>query len=216
MKRTKNLILSLLMALPALLSAQQTISIGDILCTDGSTVGINEYANSGKTALGVVFYVDETGEHGWATSLDIQERDTHWVDPNHYDEGYDIPELHNCEFSGDAMQDFDGYSNTAIIRNAHGADWYPAAWCVDFEHGWYLPAAAQVRWMVSYITELNQSLAVVGGTLFQHDNPRWWWTSTERTGMHAVVVSETGSVGNYMKFNYYYTYRIGVRAVINF
>lgn len=216
MKRIKNFILSLLLALPILLSAQQTVHIGDILCSDGSTVNPNEFVSSGKTAKGIVTFVDDSGEHGWATSLNIEARDIHWVDPDHYYDNYDIPGLTNCEFSGEAMQDNDGYSNTAIIRMAHGADWYPAAWCVDFDNGWYLPAAAQVRWMVAYTTELNQSLAIVGGTLFQHDNPRWWWTSTERTGMHAVVVSETGSVGNYMKYNYYYTYKIGVRAAIDF
>lgn len=216
MSKTKRFILTLLLTLPLLLSAQQTVFIGDILCTDGSTLKPNEFAQSGKTAKGIVTFVDESGEHGWAISLDIEARDIHWVDPMYYYEDYDIPLLNNCEFSGDAMQDSDGYRNTMIIRSAHGADWYPAAWCVDFDNGWYLPAASQVRWMVAYITELNQSLAIVGGTLFQHDNPRWWWTSTERTGMHAIVVSETGSVGNYMKYNYYYTYRIGVRAAIDF
>ena len=45
------------------------VAIGDILCTDGSTVKPSEYASSGKTAMGVVFYVDNTGEHGWAVHL---------------------------------------------------------------------------------------------------------------------------------------------------
>ena len=200
----------MLLALPLLLSAQQTVHVGDILCTDGSTVSINEFASSGKTALGVVFYVDDSEQHGWAVHLEYQGK-TPWC----Y-QYIDVPELTNIRKFRDAIKDTDGYNNTKIIRNYSNASVFPAAWAVDFDNGWYLPAAAQVRWMVAYATELNQSLAIVGGTLFQHDNPRWWWTSTERTGMHAIVVSETGSVGNYMKYNYYYTYKIGVRAAIDF
>ena len=74
MKKMKNFILTMLLALPLLLSAQQTMHIGDILCTDGSTVKPNEFAQSGKTAKGVVTFINESGEHGWAISLDIEAR----------------------------------------------------------------------------------------------------------------------------------------------
>ena len=193
----------------------QTVNIGDILCTDGSTVHPAEFASSGKTAEGIVFYVNETGQ-GWAVSLDCQAVNTNWVTSEHYYDMYDIPDLDNFEHSREALYDLDGYSNTAIIRNAHGIDWYPAAWSVDFDHGWYLPAAGQVRWMMAYINEINASLAIVNGTMFVFDHPRWYWTSTERTEAHAVVVSQTGSVGNYPKYNYIGEYEIGVRAVKSF
>lgn len=42
---------------------------GDVLCTDGSTVKAADYAGGSKTARGVVFYVDTTGQHGWAVKL---------------------------------------------------------------------------------------------------------------------------------------------------
>ena len=193
----------------------QTVKIGDILCTDGSTVSPEQFAASGRVAEGIVFYVDETGE-GWAVSLECQAVNTHWVTQEYYYETYDIPDLQNFEYSRDALYDFDGYSNTDIIRIAHGADWYPAAWSVDFDNGWYLPAAGQLRWLMAYINEVNTSLSVVHGTPFVFDNPRWYWTSTERGGAHAVVVSQTGSVANYPKWNYIGQYEIGVRAVKSF
>ena len=208
--------LFILTLLAPLLVVGQTVSIGDILCTDGSTVHPSEFAASGKTAEGVVFYVDETGSHGWAVNLDFDAINTHWVTYAHYEDGYDIPELHNFEYSREALRDLDGYNNTAIIRQAHGVDWYPAAWCVDFDHGWYLPAAGQFRLIIAYFTEINRSLVVAGGVPFEHDHPRWFWSSTERTNMHAVVLSETGAVGNYPKYNYIGEYKIGVRAVKNF
>ena len=194
----------------------QAVRIGDILCTDGSTVRPGQFAASGKTADGIVFFVDGNNKEGWAVSLECQSVNTHWVTSEHYGETYDIPLLENFELSREAIYDLDGYSNTAIIRNAHGADWYPAAWCVDFNHGWYLPAAGQMRWLIAYMNEINASLAVVNGTMFVYDQPRWYWTSTERTGAHAVVLSQTGSVGNYPKWNYIGEYDIGVRAVKTF
>lgn len=194
----------------------QTVKIGDILCTDGTTVSPAEFAASGRTADGIVFFIDDPEGRAWATSLECQSVNTHWVTQAHYSDAYDIPDLPNCELSREALFDLDGYNNTFIIRNAHGNDWYPAAWCVDYEQGWHLPSGGQLRWMMAYINEINASLQLVGGTPFIFDQPRWYWTSTERTGAHAVVVSQTGSVGNYPKYNYIGEYEIGVRAVKEF
>ena len=194
----------------------QSVKIGDILCTDGSTVSVAEYPTSGKTAEGVVFYVDNSGRHGWAVNLHTDALDIDWVTEAHYYDEYDIPDLTNCEYSRQALYDMDGYQNTAIIRATHGPDWYPAAWAVDFENGWYLPAAGQLRWLLGYVNEINASLAVVGGSPFVLPHPDWHWTSTEYGRMHAVVVSRIGSVSSYMKWNYYSTYTIGVRSIKGF
>ena len=211
----KKALLVFVVLLSSLIGMGQSVSIGDILCTDGTTVSAADFPPSGRTAEGVVFYINETG-HGWAVSLECQAINTHWVTNNHYYDMYDIPELDNFEHSREAILDLDGYTNTAIIRDVHGSDWYPAAWSVDFDHGWYLPAAGQLRWMMAYINEINTSLAIVNGTTFVFDHPRWYWTSTERTQAHAVVVSQTGSVANYPKYNYIGEYEIGVRAVKSF
>ncbi len=79
-----------LMLLPAFLFGQN-VSIGDILCTDGSTVRPEQFASSGKTAEGVVFYVDAADSHGWVVSLDDQSSSIKWSSENNY--GYDIPDL---------------------------------------------------------------------------------------------------------------------------
>lgn len=184
----KSLVQFVILLLWSSIAFSQTVHIGDILCTDGSIISSEAFAASGRTAEGIVFYVNESGQ-GWAVSLECQAVNTHWVTYDHYYDMYDIPELDNFEHSREAILDLDGYTNTAIIRNAHGADWYPAAWCVDFNNGWYLPAAGQMRWLMAYINEINTSLAIVNGTTFVFDNPRWYWTSTERTQAHAVVVS---------------------------
>ena len=201
--------------LPSFLKGQ-TVNIGDILCTDGSTVRPDEYASSGRTAQGVVFYVDNSGQQGWAVNLRNETNETHWVDPNHYYDSYDIPDLPSLHYSRQAIFDLDGYRNTEIIRATHGADWYPAAWAVDFEHGWYLPAAGQLRWLIAYVNEVNESLRIVNGSPFIQARPNWYWSSTEQDAMHAFVVSDRGSTANYMKWNYYNTVIIGVRSIRDF
>lgn len=211
----KTLLLPVLILLTTLVFGQN-VRIGDILCTDGNTVRPEQFAASGKTAEGIVFYIDNTGTQGWAVNLNIDALDTDWVTETHYGDGYDIPDLPNCELSRQALYDMDGYQNTAIIRATYGPDWYPAAWAVDFDNGWYLPAAGQMRWLLAYVNEINTSLRVVGGRPFVLPYPDWHWTSTEYGSMHAVIVSRIGSVSNYMKWNYYYIYTIGVRAIKNF
>ncbi len=208
-------ILMVLLLIPACLLGQ-TVKIGDILCTDGSVLSCEAFPSSGKTAMGVVFYVDNNGQQGWAVNLHNDADDINWVSPDHYYDGFDIPELPNLTYSRDDLFDLDGYQNTAIIRNTFGADWFPAAWSVDFDNGWYLPAAGQLRWLIAYVNEVNASMAVANGAPMAHANPNWYWSSTEQDAMHAIVVSEGGSTANYMKWNYYNTSTIGVRSIRNF
>ena len=67
----KRLAILLCFLFPMLLLGQN-VSIGDILCTDGSTVKPEQFASSGKTAEGIVFFVDGENRLGWAVSLEFQ------------------------------------------------------------------------------------------------------------------------------------------------
>ena len=184
------------------------VAVGDILCTDGTTVKPSEFSSSGKTAMGVVFYVDNTGEHGWAMHLQDQGTDVQWSPIGQY---ADIPMLTNYSEPRDAIMDLDGYSNTQNIRNAGPATQYPAAYAVDFANGWYLPALGQIRLIFSEMVTLNTSLQVVGGTQFPMNNYYYYWSSTEESSPFAWNVSHDGSMGSYGKgFNH------RVRSIRNF
>lgn len=156
-----------------------TVAIGDILCTDNSIVKPSAWPVAGKTAEGIVFYVDNTGSHGWAVHL---QEDLgpggHGVSWSH-DIHTDILTLINYTSARDAIMDLDGYSNTQMIRNAGDANIYPAAYAVDFANGWYLPAAGQLRLLVGEFVTLNASLQVVGGAQFPMDSGRWYLSSTK-------------------------------------
>ena len=56
----------------SLISFGQDVHVGDILCVKGyDTITVRpQYYTEG--AIGVVFYVDETGQHGWVLHPEIQ------------------------------------------------------------------------------------------------------------------------------------------------
>ena len=203
MKKT-SLFLAILFS--ALIGRGQSVSIGDILCTDGNTVKPEQFALSGKTAKGIVFYVDDTHLHGWAVHLYYQ-GSTLWSPVS-----YDIPDLPNYKTFREAINDFNGYENTRKIRQAGNAEIYPAAWAVDFDHGWYLPAAGQIRYLYGYIPEVNHSLELVGGESFFLTTNWWLWASTECGAADAWDINYQGSEGHSKKPDHYFF----VRSVINF
>ena len=166
------------------------VAIGDILCTDNSIVKPSAWPVAGKTARGIVFYVDNTGEHGWAVHLQDQGTSA-WTPFNQYT---DIPTLTNHTNARDAIMDLDGYSNTQKIRNAGNATKYPAAYAVDFANDWYLPAAGQLRLLFGEIVTINASLQVVGGTQFPMDSGWVCWSSTEYGQSSAWTVTSDGYV----------------------
>ena len=61
----------------ATVNTQEYYHVGDILCTDGTIVKASNWP-CGKTAKGVVFYVDPSGRHGWAVSKVSQNDNIRW------------------------------------------------------------------------------------------------------------------------------------------
>ena len=166
------------------------LAVGDILCTDGSFVKPSNWP-CGKTAKGVVFYIDSTGEHGWAVSL-VSQTNIKWST-----ETVDIPTLPNITHWRDAIREFDGYTNTQKIRNFGDSAHYPAAWAVDFDNGWYLPAAGQLNILYGVMFVVNASIVTVGGVPFEiYDNVGFrCWSSNEWSANWAIGVYRDGDVG---------------------
>lgn len=188
------------------------VAIGDILCTDGSIVKSSNWPIEGKTAKGIVFYVDNTGEHGWAMHLYDQGTNTQWSSSN-----VDVATLTNYQNTRNAMFDNDGYSNTLKIRNSGDAGMFPAAWVVDFENGWYLPAIGQLRLLGAEIPYMNNSLQIVGGAVIDSDNLSYYWSSTERNTSYAYYVSVSGmSTGSFTKTTHNGFPQFSVRSVCDF
>ncbi len=147
------------------------VAVGDILCTDNSIVKPADWPVVGKTAMGIVFYVDNTGEHGWAVHLQDQAITISWG-------GYGsiIPSLTSYTTARSAASDLDGYSNTQKIRTAGNASTYPAAWAVDFDNGWYLPAGGQLQLLMSEYLTINNSFQILNIPQFTFC---YYWPSTQ-------------------------------------
>lgn len=171
------------------------IAAGDILCTDGTIVKPSAYASSGKTALGVVFFVDSTDEHGWAMDLhDVEGPSAYGFQWSPEESMYtDVPTLVNIVNSRDAIGDFDGYGNTQKLRAAGDSTHFPAAWAVDFDHGWYLPAIGQLTQLHAQLVTMNASLVVAGGTPFDWNEYYFYWSSTEAANGRAWNLVYGGS-----------------------
>ena len=199
------------------------IAIGDILCTDGTTERPANFLASGKTALGVVFYVDSTGAHGWAVHPHDQSEQVRWT--SLYND--DVPGAsHHDNFwiTGD-LPDYEGYANTQSIWAAGDSISYPAAHTVDFPNGWYLPAIGQLDILFSEMVMLNPSLQLINGTPFPMNTALNYWSSTqsaEESPWFAWYVASNGRV-DYMDKMYDYEYYYGeansylrVRSIRNF
>ncbi len=117
------------------------VAVGDILCTDGTTEKPAQFVASGKIAKAIVFFVDQTGAHGWAVSLSDLPVPYQWATVNE-----DIPAIVNRAGSNrQRFLDIDGYGNTESMILIGDATEYPAAYAVDFSNGWYIPAIGQLK-----------------------------------------------------------------------
>lgn len=198
----KKLMLALLLtaAVPTL-TAQ--VHVGDILCEGNAIISPANYPSSGATAIGVVFYVDNTGQHGWAVALE---------DAGKYQwgcRGSDMP-LPNYTNKRQAIYDLDGYENTRIVReNCTGS---PAFYAVDFENGWYVPAIGQLNYLYGNLVEVNASLQVAGGSVFPATEWKYW-SSTEYASYGAWYWHSSGELYNGFYYDKNSSWRVrGVRA----
>lgn len=158
------------------------ISVGDILCTDGSIVHPANWASSGKTAKGIVFYVDSTDVHGWALGLTgIRVK---WSNANG-----SISGLQNIPQARAAIRDFQGLGNTGHINSSQ----YPAAkYCID--KGGYLPSIGQLNILFGGLAIVNESLELVGGMVFPATSGWFLWSSTVQANDKAYCIERSGKI----------------------
>lgn len=152
---------------------QQSVRVGDILCVQGNDTVIVHPTDYIEGGIGVVFYVDETGQHGWILHPEIQAHSIYWSYACELPWG-----LTGWQSIRDAIYDLDGYENTGFLRAASQNDHnkYPGAWVVDYEHGWYWPALGQLNILYGSALIINNSLKLIGGVLLK--GPWVYWSSS--------------------------------------
>lgn len=204
--RKQLLMTALLMALVVpFVNAQ--VKVGDILCEDNKVVSLDDFDSSNATAIGVVFYVDDSGEHGCAVDLQDEGLFT-WG-------GYGADtQLENYSRRGSAADDMDGKNNTKTIIESKKN--YPAFKAVNFSKGWYLPAAGQLKQLYKNLDDVNPSLEKVGDQIVRAIGITYW-SSTEYSDIDAWYLSTIGGLDH--TSNGYNDNKSGtrlVRSVIDF
>ena len=192
----KKILLQFAILLFPILSFGQTVRVGDLLCVQGTDTIIVHPQDYIEGAIGVVFYVDETGQHGWALHPQIQAHQIYWSYLNELPWG-----LTGWQSIRDAIYDLDGYENTGFLRAASQYDHsaYPGAWAVDYEHGWYWPALGQLNILFGSAPIVNNSLKLIGGVLLR--GPWVYWSSSVFGFDNdcALYYASSGAMGAVMK-----------------
>ena len=166
-------------------------SPGMILYSDGT---VSWDVISGKTAVGVVAYVD--GSTRFAVAL---EETTAYFSTGRED----VSCLTNYIDGSSAQTDFNGAANTSCMINYNGSYSYPAAeYCNSYKpvssgtgsSGWYLPAAGEL-----YVSCFNEAINLGLQKLSKMQlNSSYYWSSSESTKGNAWnVVPSEGAVGFY-------------------
>ena len=204
----RRLVLYILMQMALLLGFGQAYHVGDLyIAPDGSQ--------------GIVFFVHADGS-GWAVALQDEENQLPWSPT-----AVDIPALPNygAAVAQTPVADTSGYANTQAIRNYFGASNNYAAGAVDFDHGWYVPAMAQLCLIYAQLPLIQAALTLVGGTPLDISNSAAYWSSTEANSELAwfmfffddthLIYSQTDFVGTPMKASKNQS-NYNVRAVCSF
>lgn len=160
------------------------VYVGDILCEGDTIVRLADYDSLDVIPIGVVFYVDESSEHGWVVALE--------------DDGLlpwggcgEDTDLENYTRRGSAARDIDGYANTKAILET-GKD-YPAFLAVDFENGWYLPAIGQLKHLYKNLDEVNETIVKIGWSTVKPIGLNYW-SSTEYSEIDAWYLTTIGGI----------------------
>ena len=193
------------------------IAPGDILCTDNSIVKYDDWPVSGKTPLGIVFYVDNSGAHGWAVSLN-QSSCAQWSTSNSTATG----PVYNTWRA--AVRDMGGAANTERIKTLTSSSTHPAAWRPDASQGWYLPAIGQLGVLYGELVAVNAGLNRVGGTQITDGagsssatGNTYIWSSTEKSAASAYAMEvQDGQIGGINKTSPTSGKNYVVRAIIDF
>ena len=135
---------------------------------------------------GVVFYLNEDGTSGWMVALHDVSIDCSWG-PAGAIGGIENIAISNSEYLTSIFLDLDGYDHTQRIReyceNSGTTSPY-AAGLVDFDNGWYLPSAGQLKWLYLNAVFYETALQSVGETMGLHG----YWSSSLQSDEKAWYV----------------------------
>ena len=140
MRRLLTIILLLLFNATTMFSqvGRFTADVNDRVAGNVHVGDVITFPNNSK---GVVFYISPDRTTAWvAKSTDTQSSTVSWATGNNANVNTAIADITAYNL---LLNDVDGYDNTVKMRAANA--YASSSTIIDFEHGWYIPAAGQLR-----------------------------------------------------------------------
>ena len=208
------------------------VYVGDVLCSDGSTMNVDDFMTSGKTAIGVVTHVDAAGGFGRAIALSgaKNKNNNNSVTMKWCGSGYTyINSLTQTDLIAIAGADMNGPENTVNIvagARAKGTLNEAAAYhCMYYDPStfttgtdstaWYMPSLGEMQLIYASRIALNNTLSQLQTTNsnIMPLQQGTYWTSTEYNdpGFDYAWTMENAKLVGKDKYGYYY-----VRPMIRF
>ena len=183
-------ILSMMMAATAILFTScdvhkdfpdTAMKVGHILCTDGKVLPFEQYEQSGKTAIAVVFHINQNEDiegNGYAVYLDD-------IAPEAFADSIGV-----AQGTSASLTAYDGNTNTFALYDTRDVSSPLAEKVFDlWRYGQiaYIPSVAQMRLLYQARYAINPYIVKCGGTPIPDDeNDCWYWTSTEVKGQETA------------------------------
>ena len=173
---------------PTLDGAETKITAGTNVTITGTGTVASPYvinsSNSGTSHYvgelyggGVVFYVDNSGQHGLVCSLNDLSTSQEWSNVN------------NVLIGITAQSTWDGLSNSNSIVSQVNHTSSAAKLCVDYTvsgyDDWYLPAIWELNLMSQSIFQINRILESDSDNTTTGISSGYYWSSTERDNLVA-------------------------------
>ncbi|MGM9778501.1 MAG: hypothetical protein ACI3ZD_09240 [Prevotella sp.] len=151
------------------------IHIGYILCSDHSTMSVDEYlAQDRLTAVAVVF-AEATEDHPTLAVMLEDNPALQYTDSLGMDLG-----------ASSSQTAYNGFQNTSNMQNAYDPKTFHGSPLADYvyrSHKYgqsdYIPSVAEIRKLVVSVSAVNKVIERIGGTPISTEGKNgWYWTST--------------------------------------
>ena len=157
------------------------MKVGHILCTDGKVLPFEQYEQSGKTAIAVVFYINQNEDiegNGYAVYLDD-------IATEAFADSIGV-----AQGTSASLTAYDGNTNTFALYDTREVSSPLAEKVFDlwrYGQSAYIPSVAQMRLLYQARDDINPYIVKCGGTPIPDDeNDCWYWTSTEVKGQETA------------------------------
>ncbi len=158
-----------------------SMKTGHILCIGGESMSYEEYAASGKEAIGVVFYVNHNENlsgTGYAVYL-------HDLTAETFADSLGVAQGTSADLTA-----YDGNENTFALYDTQDVSSPMAVQVFDlwrYGQSAYVPSVAQMRLLYAAKELVNPYLTACGGDPLPGETDNcWYWTSTEVEGQETA------------------------------